>query len=108
MALSWPRLRTRSASEGGIVFMRNSLVLVTGSAGRIGQAVVHELKARGRPVRGFDRVPTPGLADCLVGDLTDFPAVSRACAQAGTVIHLAAAPDEADLLTELAANNPIG
>ena len=46
-------------------------VLVTGSAGRIGRAVVAELTARGRPVRGFDRVATPGLTDCIVGDLTD-------------------------------------
>jgi uronate dehydrogenase len=84
------------------------LVLVTGSAGRIGQAVVHELKARGRPVRGFDRVPTPGLEDCVVGDLTDFQAVSRACADAGTVIHLAATPDDADFLTELLPNNVVG
>ena len=54
------------------------MVLVTGSAGRIGRAVVAELQTRGLPVRGFDRVPTPGLADCVVGDLTDGQALLRA------------------------------
>ena len=58
--------------------MAESTVLVTGSAGRIGRAVVRELLARGHAVRGFDRVPTPGLADALVGDLTDGAAVRRA------------------------------
>jgi nucleoside-diphosphate-sugar epimerase len=84
------------------------LVLVTGSAGRIGQAVVQELRARGRPVRGFDRLPTPGLADCVVGNLTDVETVGRACANAGAVVHLAATPDDADFLTELVPNNLIG
>ncbi len=40
--------------------MNNSnTVLVVGSAGRIGQAVVAELKSRGLPVRGFDCQKTP-------------------------------------------------
>jgi hypothetical protein len=84
------------------------LVLVTGSAGRIGQAVVHELLTRGRPVRGFDRLPTPGVEDCIVGNLTDTATVARACTDAGTLIHLAATPDDADFLTELVPNNLIG
>lgn len=85
-----------------------SLVLVTGSAGRIGQAVVAELKSRGRPVRGFDRVSTPGLDDSLTGDLTDVAAVERAVDGAGTVIHLAATPDDDDFLNRLVPNNVIG
>ncbi len=83
-------------------------VLVTGSAGRIGRAVVAELTACGRPVRGFDRVATPGLTDCMVGDLTDIEAVRRAVEGVGTVIHLAATPDDDDFLTQLAPNNIIG
>jgi nucleoside-diphosphate-sugar epimerase len=86
----------------------SSLVLVTGSAGRIGRAVVAELQARGWRVRGFDRVPTPGLRDATVGDLTDVAAVRRAIEGAGTVIHLAATPDDDDFLTQLAPNNLIG
>jgi nucleoside-diphosphate-sugar epimerase len=84
------------------------VVLVTGSAGRIGQAVVKELQARGRPVRGFDRVPTPGLADAVVGDLTDAAAVARPMAGAEAVVHLAATPDDDDFLTALLPNNIVG
>jgi uronate dehydrogenase len=86
----------------------SSPILVTGSAGRIGRAVVAELQQRGWPVRGFDRVPTPGLTDAIVGDLTDATAVRRAVEGAGTVIHLAATPDDDDFLTQLAPNNLIG
>jgi uronate dehydrogenase len=87
---------------------RSPIVLVTGSAGRIGRAVVAELQARGKPVRGFDRVPTPGTTDNIVGDLTDVAAVRRAVEGVGTVIHLAATPDDEDFLTQLAPNNIIG
>jgi nucleoside-diphosphate-sugar epimerase len=86
----------------------SAMVLVTGSAGRIGQAVVAELRARGRTVRGFDRVPTTGLDDLVVGDLTDRQAVDRAMAGAGTLIHLAATPDDDDFLTQLMPNNVVG
>ena len=88
--------------------MAAPLILVTGSAGRVGQAVVRELLARGECVRGFDRVPTPGLADAHVGQLTDGAAVHRAAAGVGAVIHLAATPDDADFLTDLLPNNLAG
>src|SRR5262249_27614213 len=84
------------------------LVLVTGSAGRIGQAVVRELLARGHPVRGFDRVQTPNLAGAFVGDLTDGAAVCRAVEGAAIIIHLAATPDDDDFLTQLLPNNIVG
>jgi nucleoside-diphosphate-sugar epimerase len=83
-------------------------VLVTGSAGRIGRAAVRELLARGHAVRGFDRVPTPGLADALVGDLTDGAAVRRAVQGAHALVHLAATPDDDDFLTRLLPNNIVG
>lgn len=83
-------------------------ILVTGSAGRIGRAVVAELQARGRRVRGFDRVLTPGLTDAIVGDLRDADAVRRSVEGVGTVIHLAAIPDDDEFLTQLAPNNLIG
>jgi dTDP-4-dehydrorhamnose reductase len=85
-----------------------SLVLVTGSAGRIGQAVMAELQKRGRPVRGFDRVATPGSNDFVVGDLTRPETVERAMAGVSTLIHLAATPDDADFLAELVPNNIVG
>ncbi len=85
-----------------------SIVLVTGSAGRIGQAVVREFNARGRPVRGFDLVPTPGADESVVGDITDAAAVRRAAEGAGALIHLAAIPDDDDFLTKLMPNNVAG
>ena len=83
-------------------------VLVTGSAGRIGRAVVRELKARGHTVRGFDRVPTPGVADALAADITDGAAVRRAAQGAFAIVHLAATPDDDDFLTQLLPNNIVG
>jgi nucleoside-diphosphate-sugar epimerase len=84
-------------------------VLVTGSAGRIGLTVVAELTARGHPVRGFDRVKTPGLDDCVVGDITASAVVQRAVSGVGTVIHLAATPDDDDdFLGTLLPNNIVG
>jgi nucleoside-diphosphate-sugar epimerase len=83
-------------------------VLVTGSAGRVGRAVIAELRARGLPVRGFDRVRTPGLPDSVVGDLTDAGALLRAVAGTDTLVHLAATPDDADFMTELLPNNIVG
>jgi uronate dehydrogenase len=87
---------------------RAPLVLVTGSAGRIGQAVVRALRERGRPVRGLDRVSTPGADDCVVGDITDPAVVHRAAAGAGALVHLAATPDDDDFLTQLLPNNIVG
>ncbi len=83
-------------------------VLVTGSAGRIGRAVVAELTARGRVVRGLDVVATPGLADCVVGSIADEAAVRRAVEGVGAVVHLAATPDDDDFLTKLLPNNVLG
>ena len=83
-------------------------VLVTGSAGRIGRAVVAELQARGKPVRGFDCLPSPNLRNAIVGELTDTAAVRRAVEGVDTVIHLAATPDDDDFLTQLAPNNILG
>ena len=88
--------------------MSSELILVTGSAGRVGQAVVQELLARGERVRGFDRVPTPGLADAHVGNLTDVDAVRRAAEGTHAVIHLAATPDDADFVSDLLPNNLLG
>jgi nucleoside-diphosphate-sugar epimerase len=83
-------------------------VLVTGSAGRIGQAVVRELRSRGHCVRGYDLGPTPGADESAVGDITDAVAVRRACAGVGALVHLAATPDDDDFLTKLLPNNVVG
>src|SRR5258708_2618191 len=86
----------------------NGIILVTGSAGRIGQAVVAELLARKYRVRGFDRVPTPGLADFVVGDIADGKAVKQAAEGVAVIAHLAATPDDEDFMTQLLPNNIIG
>lgn len=85
-----------------------SAVLVTGSSGRIGRAAVAELKARGHRVRGFDRVPTPGLDDMVLGDLADRAAMDRAMDGIDCLIHLAATPDDDDFFTRLVPDNIIG
>ena len=85
-----------------------SSVLVTGSAGRIGQAVVRELIARGKTVRGFDVVPTPAVADHLVGSVSDAGLVRRAVHGVSAIVHLAATPDDDDFHTKLLPNNIVG
>jgi nucleoside-diphosphate-sugar epimerase len=87
---------------------RQAPILVTGSAGRIGRAVVAALTAAGWRVRGFDRCPTPGTDDFLVSDLTDFRALLKTASGVAAVIHLAATPDDDDFMTSLLPNNLIG
>src|SRR2546430_6086606 len=87
---------------------QNNTVLVVGSAGRIGQAVVAGLQRRKIPVRGFDMVKTPGLDDCVVGDITQGQELKRAANGIGTLIHLAATPDDDDFPTKLLPNNIVG
>src|SRR5262245_50573589 len=82
-------------------------VLVTGSAGRIGRAVVRELSAQGAAVRGLDIAPTPDI-ECLVGSITDAALVRRAMQGVETLVHLAATPDDDDFHTQLLPNNFIG
>ena len=83
-------------------------VLVTGSSGRVGRAVVAELQRRGHSVRGFDRTPTAGLDDCIIGDLTDRAAIDTAMRGAACLVHLAATPDDDDFLAQLLPNNIVG
>ena len=83
-------------------------VLVTGSAGRIGRAVVRELKAHGHFVRGLDLIATPGADESVVGNLTDADAVRRAAHGTTALVHLAATPDDDDFVTKLLPNNLLG
>jgi uronate dehydrogenase len=98
----------RSDLNRGMQIDRTARILVTGSAGSIGRAAVSGLQAAGWLVRGFDRLPTPGPVESIVGDLTDAAALRKAAAGAGAIIHLAAVPDDDDFLTRLLPSNLIG
>jgi nucleoside-diphosphate-sugar epimerase len=71
-------------------------VLVTGSAGRVGQAAVQGLLERGHSVRGFDRVPSPRLPEATVADLSDLEALKAALDGVEALVHLAATPDDVE------------
>lgn len=91
-------------------------ILVTGSAGRVGRAVVRELTARGHTVVGFDVRPTPGVSESVVGSLLDAEQLTKAVHGVDCLIHLAAAPDDShfppqaenNFESELLPNNLLG
>jgi uronate dehydrogenase len=84
------------------------MVLVTGSAGRVGQAVVKELLAQKIPVVGFDRRVTSGLSNAFVGELKDLETLNNAFHGVSTLIHLAATPDDAPFKRDLLPDNIVG
>jgi uronate dehydrogenase len=86
----------------------SSIVLVTGSAGRIGQAAVLGLKSKGWHVRGFDLAPSPDADESVIGNITDAAAIRRAMHGATALVHLAAVPDDDEFLTKLLPSNIVG
>lgn len=83
------------------------VVVVTGSAGRLGRAATRELLARGWHVRAFDRVPSPA-GESIVADLADRAALDRALEGAAALVHLAATPDDDDFAARLLPDNLLG
>jgi len=71
----------------------NDAVIVTGSAGFIGSALVKHLREIGRPVIGIDRVAQPA-ADSLRLDLTTITRADLPDPCPSTIIHLAALSKE--------------
>jgi UDP-glucose 4-epimerase len=73
--------------------VRNGTILVTGSSGHLGEALVRVPRARGRAVIGLDRKPGPYTG--ITGDITDRELVrevlSPAAAPSGItgVLHAA-------------------
>ncbi|MBP2551642.1 UDP-glucose 4-epimerase [Neorhizobium galegae] len=66
------------------------MILVTGSAGRVGRGVVAALRANGRPVRGFDLRPSGMGGDEVVGSLEDAARLSEATIGVSAIVHLGA------------------
>ncbi len=62
-------------------------VLITGSAGQIGQHLITHLKDR-YEFRGLDVRPTPQIDDYTVASVTDWDAVSHASHGVDATIHL--------------------
>ena len=65
--------------------MPGDRVLVTGSAGHPGEALVRVLRARGHDVTGLDVLASPFTT--VVGSITDRATVRACVAGAGTVLH---------------------
>jgi UDP-glucose 4-epimerase len=63
------------------------LILVTGSAGHLGEGVMRALRAAGRPARGVDLVASPFTDQ--VGSIADRAFVARAMAGVRHVVHAA-------------------
>ena len=75
------------------------LVLVTGSAGRVGRMLRPRLARQGRTLRLLDVVEQPPAGpdeavEIVQADLADPEAIGRACAGADAVVHLAAVATE--------------
>jgi uronate dehydrogenase len=82
-------------------------VLLTGSCGRIGKIFTPAFRERYN-LRTFDRQPTPGHDEMLVGDLQDRKLLDVAMEGVDVVVHLAATSDEAPFLENLVPNNVVG
>jgi nucleoside-diphosphate-sugar epimerase len=63
------------------------MILVTGSAGHLGEALLRTLRSNARPCRGLDRIASP-FTD-VVGSIVDPAVVDRAMAGCDQVIHTA-------------------
>src|SRR4051812_24408530 len=62
-------------------------ILVTGSAGHLGEALMRSLRASGRPARGIDLKPS-AFTD-MAGSITDRSFVKQAIAGVRWIIHAA-------------------
>ncbi|MBW9089557.1 NAD(P)-dependent oxidoreductase [Rhizobium wenxiniae] len=78
------------------------MILVTGSSGRVGRAVVAALRAKGRRVRGFDLRPSGVDGNEVIGSLEDAAKLVEAVHGVTDILHLGAfmswAPADRDLM----------
>jgi len=101
---TWNKTACSSSNELSRPFsleIHMALYLVTGAAGFIGSAIVHELVRRGERVRAIDNFATgkkANIAEVLdqvefqETDILNCPDLARACEQVDYVIHQAALP----------------
>jgi len=82
-------------------------VLITGSAGRVGQPLVEGLREL-HELRGFDRVATPGLSDTRVGDIRRLDDLLEACDGMDVIIHLAGDPRPSAPWEDVLQHNIVG
>jgi nucleoside-diphosphate-sugar epimerase len=68
-------------------------VLVTGSAGHLGEALVRTLRERGREVAGLDLLASPFTTH--VGSIADPESLRRRCVRGVDVVMHAAIPAQA-------------
>ncbi|MEK7474738.1 MAG: NAD-dependent epimerase/dehydratase family protein [Candidatus Coatesbacteria bacterium] len=88
--------------------MARTRVLVTGSAGAIGQMFIDWAKDR-YDFAGFDRKPTPHVEGAVVGDLTDLEALTSAARGCDAILHLGARPNaHRDYAGHIIPNNIVG
>lgn len=66
------------------------MILVTGSAGRVGRAVIAALRAKGRAVRGFDLKPSGMDGDEVIGSFEDADLLAQAVEGVTDILHLGA------------------
>jgi hypothetical protein len=81
------RGRSRLPRRGALGSLPGVKIVVTGSAGHLGEALVLTLREAGRDVAGLDRRPS-AFTD-VVGSVTDRPLVRECLRGAGAVIHAA-------------------
>ncbi len=88
------------------------MILITGAAGKTGQAILHALSGRPEPVRAFVRRPEQaqelaqlGASEVTVGDFCDLQALQSACQGVRAVYHICPNmhPDETAIAAALLA-----
>lgn len=87
-------------------------VLVTGTSGRVGDAVAREFLEHGYTVRGLDKTPPRddlrGRIETVYADITDRMALLRAAEGCDCVAHLAAIPSPGRMDDVLFQTNVVG
>jgi NAD(P)-dependent dehydrogenase (short-subunit alcohol dehydrogenase family) len=87
---------------------RDRRVLVTGANGVVAQAVVKALRDDGCWVRGLDLDQPEGVDDAIADNIAEAGVMDRAVEGIDTVIHLAAHPEDGELVEELLEPNVAG